>query len=35
MLEVKRRALAQCDFPDATPARYQPTDELLALLESL
>ena len=34
-LEMKRRALAQCDFPDAKPARYQPTDELLALLESL
>jgi site-specific recombinase XerD len=34
-LEMKRRALAQCDFPDAKPARYQPTDELLALLERL
>ena len=34
-LEMKRRALAQCDFPDVKPARYQPTDELLALLESL
>lgn len=34
-LEMKRRALAQCAFPDAKPARYQPTDELLTLLESL
>ena len=29
-LEMKRRALAQCDFADAKPARYQPKDALLA-----
>lgn len=34
-LDMKRRALAQCAFPDAKPAPYQPTDALLALLESL
>ena len=34
-VEMKRRALASCDHPDATPSRYQPPDEVLALLESL
>jgi site-specific recombinase XerD len=34
-IEMKRRALAQCDLSDAKPAHYRPTDEVLALLESL
>jgi len=34
-VEMKRRALAQCDFPQVKPARFQPTDELLAMLDSL
>lgn len=34
-LEMKVRALAQCDQPEAVPSRFQPTDELLALLERL
>ena len=34
-LEMKRRALEKCDTPETTPASYQPTDEVLAFLESL
>lgn len=34
-LEMKRKALALCEHPDAEPVRYQPTDELLALLDRL
>ena len=34
-LEMKRRALEKCDTPETTPVRYQPTDEILAFLESL
>ncbi len=34
-LEMKRRALEKCDTPETTPAPYQPTDEVLAFLESL
>lgn len=34
-IEMKRKALAQCDHPDALPVRYQPSDELLALLDRL
>jgi site-specific recombinase XerD len=34
-LEMKRRALEQCATPETTPAPYQPTDEVLAFLESL
>lgn len=34
-VEMKRRALAACDHPQAEPSRYQPPDDVLALLESL
>jgi site-specific recombinase XerD len=34
-VEMKRKALAKCDAPQAVPLRYQPTDELLALLDRL
>ncbi len=34
-IEMKRRALEQCDVPEAKPMRYQPTDELLAFLDRL
>lgn len=34
-LEMKRKALEKCDTPETTPAPYQPTDEVLAFLESL
>ena len=34
-LEMKRKALAQCDHPAAEPTRYKPKDEVLALLESM
>ena len=34
-LDMKRRALEKCDTPETTPAPYQPTDEVLAFLESL
>ena len=34
-LEMKRRALEKCDTPETTPTPYQPTDEVLAFLESL
>jgi len=34
-LEMKRRALEKCDSPETAPAPYQPTDEVLAFLESL
>jgi integrase len=34
-LEMKRRALDKCATPEMNPAPYQPTDEVLALLESL
>jgi integrase len=34
-LEMKRRALDKCDTPETVPAPYQPTDEVLAFLESL
>jgi site-specific recombinase XerD len=34
-VEMKRGALAACDHPDAAPSRYQPPDDILALLESL
>jgi integrase len=34
-LEMKRQALEKCDTPETTPAPYQPTDEVLAFLESL
>ena len=34
-LEMKRRALEKCASAETNPAPYQPTDEVLALLESL
>ena len=34
-VEMKRKALEKCDAPFVQPARYRPTDEVLALLESL
>jgi len=34
-LEMKRRALEKCNNPEETSSPYQPTDEVLALLESL
>lgn len=34
-VEMKRRALASCDHPDAKPSRYQPPDDVIKLLESL
>jgi site-specific recombinase XerD len=34
-VEMKRQALAKCDAPVAHPARYQPSDELLAFLDGL
>jgi integrase/recombinase XerD len=34
-LEMKRQALNKCDTPETTPMPYQPTDEVLALLESI
>lgn len=34
-LEMKRRALEKCDDRQASPAPYQPPDEVLAILESL
>jgi site-specific recombinase XerD len=34
-IEMKRQALDKCALSEAAPALYQPTDELLALLESL
>jgi site-specific recombinase XerD len=34
-VEMKRRALARCDTPEAKPMRYHPSDELLALLDRL
>jgi len=34
-LEMKRRALAKCATVEMNPAPYKPTDEVLALLESL
>lgn len=34
-LEMKIRALEKCDNPAASPALYQPTDEVLAMLEEL
>ena len=34
-LEMKRRALEKCATVETNPAPYQPTDEVLALLESL
>jgi integrase/recombinase XerD len=34
-LDMKRRALEKCDTPETTPTPYQPTDEVLALLESI
>ncbi len=34
-VEMKREALAKCDAPEAPPLRYEPTDELLALLDRL
>jgi integrase/recombinase XerD len=34
-LEMKRRALKKCATAEMNPAPYQPTDEVLALLESL
>ena len=34
-LEMKRRALNQCNDPETTPAVYQPTDELIAFLATL
>ena len=34
-VEMKRQALAKCDIPEAVPMRYQPSDELLELLERL
>ena len=34
-VEMKRRALEKCDSPETTPVPYQPTDEVLAFLESL
>jgi integrase/recombinase XerD len=34
-LQMKRRALEKCATVETNPAPYQPTDEVLALLESL
>jgi integrase/recombinase XerD len=34
-VEMKRQALEKCDTAETTPAPYQPTDEVLAFLESL
>jgi site-specific recombinase XerD len=34
-LEMKRRALEKCNNSEASPTPYQPTDEVLAFLESL
>ena len=34
-LHMKRRALDKCDVPDTPYVRYQPPDEVLALLTSL
>ncbi len=34
-IEMKRRALEKCNNPEASSSPYQPTDEVLALLESL
>jgi len=34
-LEMKRRALEKCATAETNPAPYQPTDEVLAFLESL
>lgn len=34
-VEMKREALAKCDVSEAAPLRYQPSDELLAMLERL
>jgi site-specific recombinase XerD len=34
-LEMKRRALEKCNNPETSPTPYQPTDEVLAFLESL
>jgi integrase len=34
-LEMKRRVLGKCATDERNPAPYQPTDEVLALLESL
>ena len=34
-VEMKRRALEKCHDPEVTSVRYRPTDEVLALLESL
>ena len=34
-VEMKRMALEKCHDPEVTPVRYRPTDEVLALLESL
>ena len=34
-LEMKRRALNQCNHPETPPAVYQPTDELIAFLATL
>lgn len=34
-VEMKRKALEKCDAPFVQPAIYRPTDEVLALLESL
>jgi hypothetical protein len=34
-LEMKRRALEKCIVPDTTHVRYQPPDEVLALLTRL
>jgi site-specific recombinase XerD len=34
-VEMKRRALAKCEFSNVKCARFQPTDEILALLDSL
>ena len=34
-LVMKRRALEKCATIEMNPAPYQPTDEVLALLESL
>jgi site-specific recombinase XerD len=34
-VEMKRRALEKCHEPEVNPVRYRPTDEVLALLESL
>ena len=34
-VEMKRRALEKCDNPKTSVVLYQPTDEVLALLDSL